>query len=163
MRNHIRLSSLREPTEAILRELRELDPVYDLHYLGDGRWVVGRVVLNNERIATARKIKAQIARNPGLPHQAKRHRMAELAERGFGVVAFYKFQGEPTGELVNDVRLREFNHRREREAAFERALASSDFREPLPDDVYDQIEYRERNIAPQLFRNAKSFDQGRIQ
>jgi hypothetical protein len=154
---------LREPPEAILRELRELDPVYDLHYLGDGRWVVGRVVLNNERIATARNMKRNIARNPHLPHQEKRLRMAELAEYGFGVVAFYKFQGEPTGELVNDVRQREFNHRRDREAAFERALASSDFREPLPDDIYDQIEYRERHVAPELFRARRHFDQGRIQ
>ena len=108
-------------------------------------------------------MKLQILQHPNLPNRDTRYRAAELAEQGFGVVAFYKFQGEPTGELVNDVRLREFIHRREREAAFERALADSDFRPPLEDSYFEEMAYRERNVAPQLFRNAKSFDQGRIQ
>jgi hypothetical protein len=154
---------LRDPPEGILRELRELDPVYDLHYLGKGRWVVGRVVLNSERTSTARKMKLQVLKHPNLPNRDTRYRVAQLAEQGFGIVAFYQFQGEPTGELVNDVRLREFTHRREREAAFERALADSDFRPPISDSYFEEIAYRERHVAPQLFRNARSFDQGRIQ
>jgi len=137
--------------------------VYDLHYLTKGRWVVGRVVLNAERTRIARNIKQNMAVSPGLARQTSRYRLVVLCELGLGVVAFYQFQGEPTGELVNDIRLREFNHRQGRDAHFENTLDSSDLRPGLEDSYFEEMAYRERNVAPQLFRNAKSFDQGRIQ
>lgn len=163
MRNHIRLPSLREPPEYLLRELREMDPVYDMHYLGDGRWAVGRVVPNSERARIASNIKRTIAAHPGLPRATARYRLVELAERGFGFVAFYEFLGEPTGEIVNDIKLREYVHRQGRDRHFEEVLSKSDFREPIDDSYFEEIEYREKHVAAQLFRHAKSFDQGRIQ
>jgi hypothetical protein len=160
MQNHIRKSAAREAPEAILRALRAVDPAYDIHYLGDGRWAVGRVVPSVDRRIIGMKMKANIERNPNMKGMHRRLRMAELAMEGFGVVQIYKFRGEPTQELVEDVRQREYAYQTDREAAFRKALDAAEVRKDLPESVYDEIEYRERHVAPQLFRNARSFTQG---
>jgi hypothetical protein len=160
MRNHIDLSAARYAPVEILRALRAVDPAYDIHYLGDGRWVVGRVAPNIDRRLMGAKMKKHILRNPNLPRYFSRLRVAELAMEGLGIVEIYKFKGEPTDQIVQDVRQREYTHQKDRELAFRKALDAADVRPDMPENVYDDIEYRERHVAPQLFRNAKSFTRG---
>lgn len=160
MQNHIRKEAARRAPEAILRALRAVDPTYDIHYLGDGRWAVGRVVPTVDRRIIGTKMRANIERNPNMKGMNRRLALAELAMEGFGVVAVYKFRGEPTQELVDDCRQREYRYQTDREGEFRKKLDEAEMREDLPENAYDEIEYRERHVAPQLFRNAVSVDMG---
>ncbi len=157
MQNHIRLAAKREPPEGVLRQLRSIDPSLDLHYLGGGRWAVGAVKPNAVRRALAHKILQNMQDAPNETHFAQRHRLAELAAEGFGVIAAYKFNGEPTAQIVEDVRSRQFAfmHRAEREFA-SRLEAASTAKQHDMNATLDEIAYRERNVAPQLFRAAHS-------
>jgi len=160
MPNRIRLSSEREPPEAILQGLRRIDPLYDLHYLGDGRWAVGRVVPNSSRRTIGMKMKHNIMRNPNLARQKQRLRIAELAMQGFGVVGFYKFAGEPTDQIVQDVQDKEYHFQNAAEATFNKHLEEAEIHGGVSDELLEEIEYRERHVGPELFRDRKHFDQG---
>jgi hypothetical protein len=160
MRNHIGIPGARRAPEAILRALRAIDPLYDIHYLGDGRWAVGRVVPSSSRRTIGMKMKHNIMRNPNLKKQQQRLRIAELAIEGFGVVAIYKFLGEPTDELVQDVRQRHYNYQVDRERFFREALDEAEVHKGVTGEMLDEIEYRERHVTPELFRGKKHFPQG---
>ena len=99
MRNHITRSAARQAPQGILRALRAIDPTYDIHYLGDGRWAIGRVVPNLERRIIGAKMKKNIERNPNMKGMNRRLALAELAMEGFGVVEVYKFRGDPADAL----------------------------------------------------------------
>jgi len=160
VRNHIYLSAARQAPEGILRALRSIDDLYDIHYLGDGRWAVGRVVKTDERRTISVSMKHNIMRNPHMKGMNRRLALAKLGMEGFGVVAVYKFLGEPNSQLVEDIRKRDYLYRVQREKEFREFLDKADAHDKLPDNVYDEIEARERHVAPQLFRNAKSFTRG---
>jgi hypothetical protein len=160
MRNHITRSAARQAPGEVLRALRAIDETYDIHYLGDGRWAIGRVVPSLERRLIGAKMKRNIERNPNMRGMNRRLALAELAMDGFGVVAVYKLRGNPTEEIVRDARQREYRYQTDREAEFRQALDDAEARPSITDKDIEEIAYRERHVTPQLFRNAKSFTRG---
>lgn len=162
MKNHIRVQSEREPPEGVLRQLRDIDPTLDLHYLGEGRWAVGAVKPTKARSRLARKTLQNLLREKEDPRFKQRYRLAQLASEGFGVIAAYKFLGEPTSQIVEDVRKRNYAYESQAEMEFNRRMEEAATTSKHDENVLlEEVEYREKNVAPQLFRNAHSVDLGR--
>jgi len=155
--NHIKVKSDRDPPEGVLRQLRVIDPSLDLHYLGAGRWAVGAVRPNVVRRAIAIKMLHNMQYVPDDPRFKQRHRLATLVADGFGVIAAYKFVGEPTSQIVEDVRQRDYTYMHRAEQELARRMEEADTRDKRDDSaMLAEVEYREKNVTPQLFRGAKS-------
>lgn len=139
-----------------MEQLRVIDPSLDLHYLGEGRWAVGAVRPNSVRRALALKIMHELAKKKEEPRFGQRFRLAALAAEGFGVIAAYKFRGEPTSQIVEDVRTRHFTFMHRAEQEFAERLEAAENGNGDMNATLEDIEYREKHVAPQLFRGAHS-------
>ena len=113
----------REAPGGLLRVLREIDAVADLVYFGRGRWELGRVVANRERIRKSLLI-LEWERHVDHP-SADALRVGELGRQGFGFIAGYDIQGEPDARIVEDFRMRDWLFRHDGEAAFQARLSES--------------------------------------
>ena len=152
-RNHISLPAVREPPSELLRELREIDPTVDLHYAGDGRWILGAVRPNSERRQIAGKILEQ-RRRIGVRSYVRRL-VPELGVHGFGLIGVWQIQGEPDGRIVNEFRYLDFCYRRGDEpdwGAMEMSPVLSD------EDMWQkyELDYRVRHDYKVLFGKKKS-------
>lgn len=168
MSNRCDLTAPRDPPEDLLRELRLVDPLIDLHYLGEGVWIVGRVVPNAERAAIGGKMKRRREHIEGFSfsHLA----VPELTYQGFGAFALHTIQGEPDSRIVTDARERDWRYRNRARLEFEERLDRSEGVVDAADGIndigsdawWDEVGYRERHIQPELFRARKHFPQGAL-
>jgi hypothetical protein len=143
--------------------------LYDLHYLGNGKWLLGRVVRNSVRSRIAGEIKRRRERQQvrGLFSELA---FPELAYQGLGAVAAFHIQGEPDHRIVADAREREWRYLRGADAAFEEKLDHSDGIAEVAgvptdmgsDEWWGEIEYREHHVRPDLFRARRHFPQGAL-
>ena len=90
----------------LLQRIRDIEPLAELIYAGEGSWLLGRVA-PNDLLAEAglrkqRAVNVQTASvRAGL--EAKRmHLLGRLQQRGFQYTA--AFEGEPDGRIVNELR-----------------------------------------------------------
>jgi hypothetical protein len=121
-RRLVTFSSDRDPG-VVLDRLRELDPATELVYFGNGRWVLGRVVPNSNRIRRGLAIlrTEAMAAHPSLDGL----RIGELTRQGFGVIAEYQIQGEPDSRIVEDFRIRDWLFRTDPEGTFQARAAET--------------------------------------
>ena len=168
-RNRCDLSSPRDAPEDLLRDLRGVDPAYDLHYLGEGVWVIGRVIPNAVRAKIGGKIKRR-RQQYRVDERFAYLAGPELAYQGFGVVEYFTIQGEPDGRIVLEARAREWRFRNRAQAEFEERLSGSEGLAEVagvPQDMgtdawWDEIGYREKHVRPELFRSRRHFPQGAL-
>ena len=161
MRNHIRIPGRRECRWQLLTDLREIDPLADLHYLGEGIWVMGPVKPNKFRYAQAGQILTG-----GHDRSTWMRRMWELGLYGFTRINSYHIQGEPDSRILHDLRVRDFLYRHNRERTFDDALARADGTietEARKKMMMDEMEARTLDSFGNFFRGRTSFDMGRTQ
>jgi len=158
MRNHIRITSSREPPRHVLESLRTIDPTVDLHYIGEGSWALGSVKWTRPRYKEA----AQLLSNGALRTRGA-YLLAVLGLYGFAKIATYDIMGEPDSRIVHDLRERDFRYRAGRERMFNEKLdqAERGNRDEETQDWLDEIEAREADSYANFFRGRRSFDMGR--
>lgn len=107
-----RLTTLtsREAPAHIVRALREIDHRAELVELIPGKWILGIVVPNDERIRRGTALMEQELRKDKGNQELSRLRFAHLCMDGFGQVALYEMK-EPDSRIVEDFRERDFNYR----------------------------------------------------
>lgn len=103
----------RETPETVLSRLREVDPMAELVYTGNGWWWLGVVKPNAPRCLVARKT-LQFWADQGIEHEWPIVRMELLKEQGFGLVA--KIRGEGAGDpdwgaVIEDFRMCDWIYR----------------------------------------------------
>lgn len=161
MRNHVRIAGQRECSWQLLADLREIDPTVDLHYLGNGVWVLGSVRPNKHRYVQAGRLLRD-----GHDRSTWMRRLWELTIYGFARVGVYQIQGEADSRIVTDFRQKDWRYRHEREVAFDEAMADADgtneleWRKKL---MLDDMEARTHDSWANFFRGRRSFDMGRGQ
>lgn len=157
-KNRIEVPAIYEPCRLVLSELRKIDPILDLHYVGEGRWVVGSVTWTLPRYLMAGRILAGTSGNP------VRSRMMMLALYGFARIAVYMIHGHPDGGVVEDVRERDWTYRHHADEALEEALDNA---EGLPEkreshrQLMDAIDVFGAEDHAIFFRGRKSFSGGK--
>src|SRR5690606_35388912 len=113
------LGPRRDPPEHVLAGLRQIDLRADLHYAGEGCWVLGvatGVVTSTVR-ATAMKILQR--ESSKLKPNGSNIRLADAMLRGFREIARYQVQGSPDSSIVHDFRERDWWWRVAPDARFE--------------------------------------------
>ena len=172
--NHITQSAMRHPPEHVLRGLRRVDRLYDMHYLGAGRWAVGRVVKTAERSKIADEIvtaanRARFGLVRFYSRNRARLRLGKLAREGFGTVRIFHITGTPDMSIVTQIAEIERVYQTDREKAFEQRADISDntlladpqtgrlrTRSERDDEMVEEVRLRYREDEGRLFR-------GRIQ
>lgn len=158
MTNHIRIMSTRDVPPLLLKELRTIDPMVDLHYVGEGSWVLGSVKWTWPRYKEAFGLLAT-----GNLRTRGAQRLAELGLHGFAKIASYFIVGEPDGRIVADFREREHRYRAGRERMFNEKLdaAEKGDRDKETKAMIDEIEAREADSYANFFKGRRSFYMGR--
>lgn len=172
VRNHASLSSPRQVPEDFLRRLRRIDETFDLHYVGNGHWILGAVRPNRVRTEIAGKM--HLARDRRYERHSGRSfaRLALpwLGMQGFAPVAYYHIQGEPDYRIIADARERDWRYRTAADSTFAERLDDSEGMHDLRgsersmknDKWWDELEYREKHERPRLFRGRTHFAQGAL-
>jgi hypothetical protein len=142
----------RTAPDAVLAQLREIDPRADLMLAAPGVWMLG--VWNPSRAATGRANRrlARLARLPVRDRNedlAARIAMATLAARGWRPVALYE-QQEPDSRIVEDFRQRDFNYRHAADATFEARMAEAEIVPRTAGLVIDRLQSEARSIHSKL-------------
>lgn len=110
LRPHCDFPTFRDAPRDILAALRDVDPTADLYYLGDGKWVVGRVRPTVERYRGGALLYEQALRAAAHgeirseEQWYRRLRSARLTMQGFARVAMYEYPGDPDWRLVREFR-----------------------------------------------------------
>lgn len=99
----------REAPRDIVRALRDVDETAELLYLGEGKWVLGRVRPTPERFEGGKRLLRQaweLAQKGGMTEERwyKRIRSARLTMQGFAKFGMYEFKGDPDWRIVRDFR-----------------------------------------------------------
>lgn len=126
IRNHIDLPSSREPDQDVLEQLRVVDPVVDLHYMGVGVWALGSVQLHSERTKLAIELIASERTRPTELQSMGRYRMARLQREGFRLIDFYDDGDVESRKIVREFRFADWRYRHCAEEAFSENLRGSD-------------------------------------
>lgn len=98
--------------EHLLRRLRVIDPTAELIHIGEGRWMLGRI-LSDERIRQAGQRQARSAREairgrkPNVIDK-RRHIVAQLRLLGFQPTSEFFVKGEPTARILREQELMQF-------------------------------------------------------
>lgn len=156
--NHIPTPTIFSPPPRVLRAVREVDPTADLHYVSRGRWALGSVKPNAVRRGIAGRMKRRMemkgARSKGA------YRMALLHYRGFGHINLYDHADLPA--VPEDFAKRDAWYRSGRERAFrqqeERSLLTAHHTRDV-DEVIEEVNAREKELGPYIFRDRKNFPQ----
>jgi len=98
----IDLPELREPPPALLAQLREIDPLAELIYVGEGEWWLGVVKPNTFRRAQGDALLGREWRKSVKDWQQLRY--GQLMRQGFAFCGTWVIEGEPDGRIVNDFR-----------------------------------------------------------
>ena len=155
MKNHIPIPGLRECRWQLLADLREIDPTVDLHYLGEGIWVLGAVKPNQWRYDTA----GGVLRG-GHDRSTWMRRTWELGLHGFTRINNYLIQGEPDSRIVHDLRVRDWHYRHNRERVFDEALARADGSwetEARQKMMLDEVESRLADSYGYFFKGRRNY------
>lgn len=159
MKNHIRIPGQRECSWQLLTDLREIDRTVDLHYLGEGVWMLGSVKPNKWRYEAAGAVlRSEHDRSTWM------RRLWELGLYGFARMGEYKIYGEPNSRILQDFARKDWHYRHNREAAFDKALAMADGTlelEARQKMLLDDMEARTTDSWANFFRGRRSFDMGR--
>lgn len=133
----------RETPPDVLRGLRDVHPQAELVYAGQGRWLAGIVKPDSARRRNAiRLLQMQRDRHVFVESNHDQLLMGWLMLQGFGLVADYHIQGEPTGAIVEDFRRRDWVYRHlDMEQVYARLEAQS---EKLPEKMRAQLGVREK-------------------
>ena len=100
----------REPSAELLARLRVLDPRAEVLYIGHGHWLLGHVNENEEhgaRVTMGQRMALRIMEGDGFPFDESRWaalRQARMYLQAFHVVSDLEIQGEPDGQLVEELR-----------------------------------------------------------
>ncbi len=98
-----RLIDLPEPRvcpEALLVQLRQVDPAAELIYVGEGEWWLGVVKPNTFRRAQGDHLLAREWRKDQPSWEQIRY--GQLMRQGFAFCGTFSFIGEPTSEVVQE-------------------------------------------------------------
>jgi hypothetical protein len=114
----------RDFPSALRSQLRAIDPVAEVVYVGDGRWLLGRVVWSSERNRKGTRL-LRWEHTMKVDPDPDNLRVGRLAQQGFGTIAEYRIQGEPDARIVHDFRLRDWLYLNDPEGTFKDRLADS--------------------------------------
>ena len=154
----------RKAPEAVLQQLREIDPNADLVYLGGSEWLLG---VRAENHAAKRAIERQLAWALDQPklsdpldaaEQAKRIQLLQLYASGFRPVHIYS----TPEESVEDFRERDHRWRTDFDGTIRdrlREASLEDRREASEARLMDYIQAETGFLHRHFFRGAKSFMQ----
>jgi hypothetical protein len=100
----------REAPVALLQRLREVEPLAELAYVGEGKWWLGRREPNAE-LSKAGLEKVRVANTVAAvqkmtPEAVRMHRVGKLQQAGLVFIAEY--EGEPDGRIVKDLEVMDF-------------------------------------------------------
>ena len=102
----------REAPEALLEDLRRIDPTADLKYLAPLKWVLGTV----QQTGGLRAKCMRLLHGPwhrlrdGLEIDIINYKLLQLGLQGFSVIQAYALR-DPDGRIVRDFELRDWNYR----------------------------------------------------
>lgn len=116
----------REAPGHVLRALRVIDPTAELIYMGEGRWLLGRLAPSSSiRVAGERLVescrRAVKGRKPNAL-DARRYLFAQLRLNGFQPTAEYVFRGSPDSSVVIDQQLMDWMYRHTTDTELETAV-----------------------------------------
>lgn len=104
----IDLPSFRDPSDDLIRRLREMDSRAEVFYVGDGVWWLGRVKADAPRRAEGRAWALRLRQGDGFASdQWLELKQALLMSQGFAVLRRWgrvRIQGEPDLVLVEQMR-----------------------------------------------------------
>lgn len=153
-KNHIEAPTPagRKPPPRVLRQLRRVDRSLDAHYLGRGRWAVGSHRPNRLRRQSAENKLEALAKNPEA-EKVDKATMAVLALHGFSPIAVYEVPGVMWGEVVTDVRYRDWLFRHRAEQEFKKKMeGSTRAGRPTREERITALEDRIHQEYPFIFR-----------
>lgn len=156
-----RLTTLpsRQAPAHILRELRVIDHRAELVELMPGRWILGIVTKNDERIRRGTALLAQELRKDSAHQSLARVRFARLCMEGFGQVCAYEMN-EPDRRIVADFMERDYNFRhylREKQREHEAEVEGDNKRDRTAKYARDRASQLGRSIHRIIFRKKRSF------
>lgn len=116
----------REAPGHLLRALRVIDPTAEFVYMGEGRWLLGRLASTAAiRVAGQRLVesckRAVEGRKP-TPLDARRYLFAQLRLNGFQPTSEYVFQGEPDSSVVIDQQVMDWMYHNTSDSELETAV-----------------------------------------
>lgn len=123
----------REPPGDVLYRLRVVEPMIELHYIGGGRWALGKYEPSSYR----RKVAGERKRDPGVQQKPRSWRMAWLTYHGFSWIDFFDLPNNQFGKVLRSYRRRKwrYNHRR-REMVRESRKAGTNWRDRSSDEEF---------------------------
>lgn len=154
-KNRIDIPGERECDWQLLADLRAIDETVDLHYLGDGRWVLGSVRPNKLRYSEAGSLLRSAS-----PRARWTRRLWELGMYGFARIALYEIRGWPDSRITADLRERVWRYQKSRDKAFEESLrhtSDEPERERAVRAAEDEAEARALDSYAWAFRGRKNF------
>lgn len=97
----------REAPVALVQRLREIEPLAELAYVGNGKWWLGRRDPNRALAKAGReKVRAAMAVERLTPEAVLTHTVGRLQQEGLVFIAEY--EGEPDGRIVKDLEVMDF-------------------------------------------------------
>lgn len=147
-----------EPPGHILYELRLIDDMAELHYIGGGRWALGVYEPSSYR----RKVGGKNMQTADELEDGRKWRMAWLTYRGFSFISFHDVEpGRHCNlwKVVPAFRRRDWNWRnKRRQMERESKAAALNWRgRPSDEEFMERIEARISDAYPYLFGGRKHF------
>lgn len=97
----------REAPVALVQRLREIEPLAELAYVGNGKWWLGRRDPNSALAkAGQQKVRAAMAVDRLTPEAVLTYQVGRLQQAGLVFIAEY--EGEPDGRIVKDLEVMDF-------------------------------------------------------
>lgn len=139
----------REPPGGVLYRLRMVEPMIELHYIGGGRWALGKYEPSSYR----RQVAGQRKRDPGVQSRPRAWRMAWLTYRGFSWIDFFDLPNNQFGRVLTSYRRRKWRYNHEHDEMLEESReASTNWRDRSTDEEFArELEQRIRAAYPYVF------------
>jgi hypothetical protein len=97
----------REAPVALVQRLREIEPLAELAYVGQGKWWLGRREPNSKLSHAGReKVRTAMAAERLTPEAVLMHTVGRLQQAGLVFIAEY--EGEPDGRIAKDLEVMDF-------------------------------------------------------
>jgi len=163
MERRVDVPCVYEAPSAWIESFRQIDPAVELIYLCQGTWALGSwSPPDSARRRAANEMLARIAEAPLDSRRVGQYRLAKAAQQGFRIISRYPRHQIDSGFALRDFRIADWEYRKSRDRAFEKALEASMLSHDDPrreDALRENAMYRAKDAWTYFMKNRKHFVQ----